>query len=191
MKLSRTSRLNTSSGFTLIELLVVIAMVGILAAILAPSWLGFLNRQRISSVRSDLVQVLRQSQQTAIQRRQAVAITVEEDEDFPTINNGVNQQLALGGGLQPGMIELKSFSVTDDGEESDDNQFSFNYQGKLIDSIDAQGREVPQTLPLVITISSPDFNQQQCVILANLIGSIKTAEGTTCDTLPLDLTNPS
>lgn len=190
MKLSRKSRLNTSLGFTLIELLVVIAMVGILAAILAPSWLGFLNRQRIGSVRSDLVQVLKQSQQTAIQRRQAVAITVEEEEEFPTINNGVNQQLAIDGGLQPGMIELKSFSVTD-GEKSDDNRFAFNYQGKLIDSVDADGIEVAQDLPLVIMIKSPNSNQQQCVILANLIGSVKTAEGATCDNPIVEPVDPT
>ncbi|MCJ8279579.1 MAG: prepilin-type N-terminal cleavage/methylation domain-containing protein, partial [Rivularia sp. ALOHA_DT_140] len=36
------------SGFTLIEVLVVIAMVGILSAIAAPSWLGFVARQRLN-----------------------------------------------------------------------------------------------------------------------------------------------
>lgn len=192
MKRPQKSIFHTSSGFTLIELLVVVAMVGILAAVVAPSWLGFLNRQRISSVKSDLVQVLKQSQQTAIQRRQVVSITVREDEAYPTINNGIDQILAANSGIRPDMIKLNTFSVNStNGETSDDAQFAFNYQGKLIDSVNAQGREVPQTLPLVITISSPNFNQQQCVILANLIGSIKTAEGATCDNPGVAPVDPS
>ena len=92
-----TSRLNTSSAFTLIELLVVIAMWHS-GGHFSPSLVGLLNRQRISSVRSDLVQVLRQSQQTAIQRRQAVAITVEEDEDFPPSTTGLINSWPLAEG---------------------------------------------------------------------------------------------
>ena len=37
-------------GFTLIELLVVIIIIGALSAIAAPSWLAFINRQRVNKV---------------------------------------------------------------------------------------------------------------------------------------------
>jgi len=163
MKRCKPSIYSSTAGFTLLEVLVVVIIVAILAAIAAPGWLAFLNRQRTSAVKSDLVQVLKNTQQDAIQRRQAITVEVVDGADAPTVSiRGLNQVLGSDAS-NPGNLQL---DATADGE------VTFDYQG-LVTS--------PDTLPFVIIISPEGSNAQQCVMVATLLGTIKTAEGATCD----------
>ncbi len=59
---SKSKRL---AGYTLIELLVTIAIAGILAAIAAPSWLAFVNRQKLGSSQNSAYTAIRSAQSNA------------------------------------------------------------------------------------------------------------------------------
>ncbi len=55
----------SAAGFTLIEMLVVIIMVSILAAIAGPSYLGFMNRQRLNTAQNQVLEIMRVAQTNA------------------------------------------------------------------------------------------------------------------------------
>ncbi|NJL51996.1 MAG: type II secretion system protein [Hydrococcus sp. SU_1_0] len=58
----------SSSGFTLIEMLVVFIIVGVIAAIAAPNFLGLLNQSRVKDGLAQVEGAVKEAQRQAMRR---------------------------------------------------------------------------------------------------------------------------
>lgn len=164
-------RRQSAAGFTLIELIVVMVMVGVLFSIAAPGWLAFANRQRVNSVRDEMLQEIRRSQAIAAQTRRNQIFTLNTEADPPTVQVEPTdpQPRVLGKGqIQANMIEL---ATTDEITE-----IEFDDKGNLVSDDDLPEEGLKFTVSL---IDSP--NVKSCAIVQTLLGATRTASGEQCD----------
>lgn len=185
MKLSTSPKTDQSAGFTLIEVLVVVVIAAVLAAIAAPSWQGFLNRQRVSAVKSDLLQTLKNAQQDAIQRRLSVPVVINSDSaaTLPTITVNNNVQTLGSDTNNPSNVRIRSYSVSATGtQDATFDTIVFDHRGMpTIKKSTTSAAATSDALPFVISINAENAGAKQCVIVASLLGSLKTARNAECD----------
>jgi prepilin-type N-terminal cleavage/methylation domain-containing protein len=168
------------AGFTLLELIVVVVLLGTLAAIAAPGWLGFINRQRVRTVNDRVFQTLRIAQSEAKRTKSDREITFNTD-DPPTITftpplatGGTTQQLNAGGEIKAGQIQPLSVGntcVNGVCTKDTNRKLIFSYNG----IVDPNNSNNPK-LPFVVTVSAVG-GTKQCVIVETLLGGMRTAEG--------------
>ncbi|MBD2232612.1 pilus assembly FimT family protein [Phormidium tenue] len=183
MKRLTSHKKNQAAGFTLIEVLVVIVIAAVLAAIAAPSWQGFLNRQRVSAVKSDLLQTLKNAQQDAIQRRLSVRVVVNNAATLPTLAVNGNAQVLGENNNNPSNVRLRTYSVSSTGvQDTTFDTVVFDHRGMpTVARSTTTTAPTSDALPFVISINAENANAKQCVIVASLLGSLKTAKNAQCD----------
>lgn len=76
---------NRQAGFTVVELLVAIAIVGILAAMAAPSFIGVVNTNRLASNANELLSVIQYARSEAVRSNSRVifcgSLVADADEE--------------------------------------------------------------------------------------------------------------
>ncbi|WP_373533617.1 GspH/FimT family pseudopilin [Microcoleus sp.] len=180
----KTASKKNDAGFTLIEVLIIVLILGIFASIAAPSWLGFINRQRVRTVNDRVLQTLRSAQSEAKRNRRDVTVTFNYNPnppanpvaDPPTVTiNGNAQQLNVGGEIKPGQITLRNNAPA--------NSIVFDYLGN-VNELPLDTSVNPNVRRFFVTVSAVGGGTKQCVIIDTIIGGMRTAEGNDCGTLP-------
>lgn len=179
---------NTSSrkgdqGFTLLEVLVTVLVLGILSSIAAPSWLAFINNQRVRTVNDRVLQSLRSAQSEAKRSKRDIIITFSAtpvDPPTATVNTVPPQTPPLqtvtfdaGGEVKKGQITLSTkIGPVNPANPvpATPNSITFDYQGNL----------APGSTPFHITVLPAIGGAKKCVIVETLLGGMRTDEGPNC-----------
>ena len=185
----KTRSRNSDNGYTLIELIVVVILLGVLASIAAPGWLGFINRQRVRTVNDRVFQSLRLAQSEAKRTKRDVRIEFDTISDPPKVKfdpplatGGSEQTLNAGGEIKPGTIKLISNATAAFYAEVPPipaNSIVFDYQGNV-------KKLPPSTNPaitnarFVVSVSASVNGPKQCAIVETIIGGMRTGEGDEC-----------
>jgi len=186
---NKTASRKGDGGFTILELLVIVLVLGILSSIAAPSWLAFINRQRVRTVNDRVLQSLRTAQSEAKRSKRDIKITFDTTVDPPTatidtIPPRINSMTGLpnplrtetfngGGEIKPRTIVL-AFNKPDSTNPKT-SSLVFDYQGNLSNT------------PFVVTVApfdtsvpsglGPNTKGKQCVIVETILGGMRTDEG--------------
>jgi prepilin-type N-terminal cleavage/methylation domain-containing protein len=180
MSTKKSLSVANSAGFTLIELLVVVLIIGVLGSIMAPGWLGFLNRQKVSGVKTELKAVLQQAQTKAQQRSTSYGVVFSSTASGPTaaLSTGSSTLPAVTLGSNTQNIQLAASVIPATGTASTATSLTFDYQGGVSSN----------SVPFVIKITANNNSAtQKCLIVTSLLGSIVDAQGATCNNPNLDL----
>ena len=162
MKQHYTNKAKNTDGFTLIEVLIVVIVMGVLASIAAPGWLSYLQRQRMNTVRGDLIGALRTAQSEAITRQESRRIIFSSSD----LSIMVQPKSASTGGV---ITPLGSGSVGSKIHLVASTPIVFDHDGRV--DVDT---------PFVITVTHDDSSQKRCVIVTTILGGLKPAAGDTC-----------
>lgn len=177
LKLQRNQS-TTTAGFTLPELLIVVVMAGILALIATPSWVGLINNRRASSVRDEVIQVIRQAQDQAERDRQIRTVTLTTDTTPPRIQAQGQAPEVLGGdGLPARLLRVRPNVTTNpagDTVTANGNTLTLRYNATgALDSLPAS--------PTIITVAVG--TSRRCVEIQNLLGTLRALDGDDCPPL--------
>lgn len=173
----------------------VILLVGILSSIAAPSWLAFVNRQRVNKVNERVVSVIQEAQREAKKKKLSYRVSFRMNGNDPQAavyqafdNQGNNntpetfqwQSLVDDLGVNPEQVLVRT-NLTGDNKSggallglSDDQTITFDNQGVLDDPNIGNG------LAIVVAVRDPRDNDnpieatKRCVIIRTILGALET-----------------
>ena len=141
------------SGFTLIEMITVVIIVGVIAAIAAPNFLGLLNRNRVNEAVRQIEGAVKEAQRQAV--KDSSSCTVNVTSATRTVSGGC----------------LLSNRVLDDNVTIDsDHTITFSGKGNT-------------TSATTIVVSNTESNIQRCLFVSSGLGLVRDGDydGTNCN----------
>jgi prepilin-type N-terminal cleavage/methylation domain-containing protein len=189
MKKKLSSSVN--QGFTFLEIIFTIVVIGILIAIISPSWLGFIARQQLRSSNNQIYWTMQNARSKARAERSSwqatfrinsaknrIQYALHSAEIMPiSLSESIWQDLPDGIEIDINESSLKVDPITNKKKMSSTGYYRamFNHKGCPVSkagnqctNISGQGR---------ITVKHKHLkHQRRCVIISTVIGALRTAE---------------
>jgi len=162
---------SSEAGFSLLEVLVVVIMIGVLAAIAGPSWLAFINRQRLTTANDQILQAVRQAQAEAKRthsKREVrfdaaanpprIAVLPVPSSGTPIPNGQITNWETLGQGeVKPGLLSLDPPPTA--------TSLVFDAQGVVFQP------EIDENTPFIATVSLSGSTVKRCIKIPTILGA--------------------
>ena len=178
-----------AAGFTMIELLIIILIIGIFSAIVAPSWLMFINNQRLKVSLDRAYSAMELAHSNAKREKiswQASFKEVGENvqiavhpADIPPGQVPASQWKELEPQIQIDPEETTVLQVNENNEQKENGtirRVMFNYRGCPVSRSDHDCTQTSIRAKGTLTLSHPNLkNSQRCIIISTLLGHKRTS----------------
>jgi prepilin-type N-terminal cleavage/methylation domain-containing protein len=165
-------RRSSEAGLTLIETLVALVIAGILAAILAPGWLGLQTNTLLNAAQDEAFQAIRQTQVKALQTRQPWQVGFRE----------LNRQVEWAVYRSDSAASAIPWQPLRSGVQIARNQTTLSQNGTgYFVEFNNRGNVTPPFGRLTL-VSSRGGRSQRCVFVSTLLGTLRKASDTNCGT---------
>lgn len=157
----------SNSGFTLVELLMTLIIIGVIAALTAPSFLGLMSRNRVNQAALKVEGALKEAQRQAVRRGQRCSIIVDTD------NTGTPGEIGI---MNPPNGCLLSNRILDNNDLNTGIQLNTNTPATGF-QFSGKGNIDGNFANPVIVVSMPNrTSQRKCVVLDGFFGVLRSGD---------------
>ncbi|MEQ9626121.1 pilus assembly FimT family protein [Coleofasciculus chthonoplastes] len=169
---------SATAGYTLLELIIAMIMVGVMSAIAAPSWLQFVNVQRLNAAQSQIYQAMQTAKSNALRDKLTWQVSIREvneqvqwavhrGESGYSIPNTVNWH-----SLDP---HIQVYKDQNDKDQSETTLHKDSFNGPWHVQFNYKGNTNGQ-MGQITLVPKDDSQIQRCVYVSTLIGTLRMGE---------------
>ena len=179
-----------AAGFTMVEILIILLIIGIFSAIVAPSWLMFINNERLKVSLDRAYSAMELARSNAKRDKISWQASFKEVEknvqvavhpaDIPPAQVPANQWKNLEPQIQIDTGETTVLQVNENNEEKENGtirRVMFNFRGCPVSRKDHDCTQTCIRAKGTLTLYHPNLrNSQRCIIISTLLGHKRTSK---------------